>query len=376
MRIAFIATSQVPSRTANSIQVLKVCDSFAALGHQVRLYLPGPKPDISWESLQDHYGISTEFSVIWLRSVRLLRRYDFALQAVLSAGRWKADFFYIWTLQAAALASMLGRPTILEMHDRPPGRFGPILFNLYLRGKGALRLLPITQSLKIWLGREYVEEKVEAISLTSPMGVELERYASIQDAPSLRTELGLSEGFTAGYTGHLYSGRGMELLFELAKRNPAINFVWIGGEPNEVRSWVKKSEQDDLTNLQILGFVENSQIPAYQQACDLLLMPYQRKISISSGGDTALFASPMKAFEYLASGKAIITSDLPVLREVFNEDNAILLPPEDIDAWDRTIKELFADEGRRNRLGTRAREDASRYSWKERARRVLEGLSE
>jgi glycosyltransferase involved in cell wall biosynthesis len=374
MRIAFIATSQVPSRTANSIQVMKVCDSFSALGHKVRLFLPGPKPVISWEALQQHYGISSVFLVSWLNSVRLLRRYDFALQAILSAGRWRANFYYIWTLQAAALASTLGRPTILEMHDQPPARFGPTLFKRYLRGSGALRLLPITKSLQIWLRREYQNEKLDAISLVSPMGVNLEDYASVPDVPTLRKELNLREGFTSGYTGHLYSGRGMELLYELAKRNPRVNFVWIGGEPEAVRVWRRRSDQENIRNLQILGFVEQSRIPSYQMACDLLLMPYERSISVSSGGDTALFASPMKAFEYLASGKAIITSDLPVLREVLNEENAVLLPPDDIESWDLTIKKLFADEERRESLGKRARQDAAGYSWKERARRVLEGL--
>lgn len=372
MRIAFVATSEVPSRTANSIQVMKVCDAFRSLGHEVKLYLPGSTPKAAWESLQSHYGISSEFSIAWLRSIGLLRRYDFALGAIRSGRQWKADYFYVWTLQAGAFASLIGHPTVLEMHDRPPGRFGPILFRWYLRGKGAIRLLPITHSLRDWLSQEYQIELMDPFAKVAPMGVDLERYSSFPDANELRRELGLREGFTAGYTGHLYPGRGIELLTELAQRNRDINFVWIGGEPETVKMWERKSTEMGLENLQILGFVENERVPRFQAACDVLLMPYQSSISISSGGDTAKFASPMKVFEYLASGKAIISSDLPVLLEILNESNAILLPSEDVDVWERTLRELMVNIDRRESLGKRAKEDAGRYSWTERARMSLE----
>jgi glycosyltransferase involved in cell wall biosynthesis len=104
-------------------------------------------------------------------------------------------------------------------------------------------------------------------------------------------------------------------------------------------------------------------------------MPYERQISVSSGGDTANFTSPMKVFEYLASGRAIISSDLPVLREVLNEHNAVLLPPENVDVWDDALQTLAADSDRREALGKQARTDADRYTWLKRTQTALEGLS-
>lgn len=92
------------------------------------------------------------------------------------------------------------------------------------------------------------------------------------------------------------------------------------------------------------------------------------------GGDTAAFASPMKVFEYLASGRAILASDLPVIREVLNESNSMLLPPEDTAAWIDALGTLMADPGQRNWLAAHALEDASQYSWVTRAERALAGL--
>ncbi len=174
MRIACIATSEVPSRKANSIRVMKVCQSFIDLGHSVRLWLPGRSPGISWGDLIDHYGIRDRFPIRWLRGVDKLHRYDFCLLAVLDAVIWSADLFYFWPLQGAALASRLGLSTILEIHDLPGGRFGPWLFRNYLRGSGACRLLPITDALRIWLEREYKTSLEAPFTVVSPLAADIE----------------------------------------------------------------------------------------------------------------------------------------------------------------------------------------------------------
>jgi glycosyltransferase involved in cell wall biosynthesis len=81
----------------------------------------------------------------------------------------------------------------------------------------------------------------------------------------------------------------------------------------------------------------------------------------------------MKLFEYLACGRTILSSDLPVLREVLNPDNAVLLDPEDIESWSTTLRLLQNDPQRRKILGEHARRDASLYTWEARARAILAG---
>ena len=374
MRIACIATSEVPSRKANSIQVMKVCQAFIDLGHTIKLWLPGRAPDVSWQFLAEHYGIKDQFPIRWIRAARQLRRYDFCLRAVLAARLWGADLYYTWPLQAAAIASKRGLPTVLEIHDEPKGRFGPWLFGQYLRGSGTRRLLPITESLRAWLERVYKVSLESPLAVIAPMGVDLERYADLPTPVEARQELAIRETFTAGYTGHFYPGRGIDLLLELARRNPAMQFIWAGGEPAAVDRWRRRLAGSGVDNVQVLGFVSNARLPLVQAACEVLLMPYERRISVSSGGDTARFASPMKVFEYLASERAIISSDLPVLREVLNEKNAVLVPPEDVIAWNDAIQSLALNPDQRQHLASQARSDAARYSWIERARRSLQDM--
>lgn len=103
-------------------------------------------------------------------------------------------------------------------------------------------------------------------------------------------------------------------------------------------------------------------------------MPYERSIAGSSGGNSADICSPMKMFDYLACGRAILSSDLPVLHEVLNENNAVFAPPENVQAWSAALRSLQADTQRRSALGRQARMDAERFSWRERARKALAGF--
>jgi glycosyltransferase involved in cell wall biosynthesis len=103
-------------------------------------------------------------------------------------------------------------------------------------------------------------------------------------------------------------------------------------------------------------------------------MPYQSQVAASSGGDIARYLSPMKLFEYLACGRAILSSDLPVLQEVLNISNAILLPPDDIETWAQAIKRLQSNPHLCQQLSHQAQQDALRYTWESRASRILEGI--
>lgn len=352
---------------------MKVCQALVEIGHEIQLWLPGGELETPWDTLAEIYGIRARFPIQWIRSARALRRYDFCARAVAVGKRWQADLFYVWPLQAAALISRMGGPSVLEIHDRPRGRFGPWLFTQFLRGSGARRLLPNTDALRSWLSETYRVVLEPPFTLVSPNGVDLIRYHDVVEPTEARRSLDLREGFTVGYTGHLYPGRGVDLLLELARRNPNINFVWAGGENATIERWRQRIDEISIDNIFILGFVPNDRLPLIQAACEVLVMPYERRIFVSGGGES-MSASPMKVFEYLATGRAILSSDLPVLREVLNDDNAVLLPPEDVDAWDLALRELIDQPNRRKMLSTQARQDAAGYSWVERARKSIEGL--
>jgi len=260
----------------------------------------------------------------------------------------------------------------------PGGFVGPWLPRLFLNGRGARRLVVITQTLRDAFHNEIVKLQESPFTIVAPDGVDLDRYKTVPDPKESRRLL--KEGnlpqlsipqFTVGYTGHFYAGRGMEHILAIASQTKDLTFLLVGGDPKAILMVQEKVNRLALENIIITGFVPNAELPLYQAACDVLLMPYQRNVAASSGGDISQYLSPMKMFEYLACGRVILSSDLPVLREVLNNKNAILLPPEDIDAWIKVLKEIKDDLPRRKLLMEQARKDSEQYTWESRAANIF-----
>lgn len=373
MKIVCIAASFIPSNTANSIQVVKASQSLASLGHQVTLLVPGEKK-AGWEALQDHYGLREAFEIRWIKENLAFRRYDFAFKAVREARRLAPDLVYTWVLQAGVLALWRTLPVVLELHDRVTGRMGPWLFKRFWASKANKRVLTNTGALRQILISEFGLQDAAGQILIAPNGVDLERYQGLPGPAEARKDLDLPGGFTAGYTGHFYAGRGMDLMFSLAKTLPEIQFLWVGGEAPDVALWKNQARRQGVKNLTLTGFVENARLPLFQAAADILLMPYETRIAGSGGGDSAEIASPMKMFEYLAAGRPIVSSDLPVIHEVLDKNTALFCPPEDLNAWKSALYALRDDPQARTRLGRAARDVAGRYTWRRRAEKALENF--
>jgi glycosyltransferase involved in cell wall biosynthesis len=343
---------------------MKVCQAFVQLGHAVTLLVPGDQPaGIGQRELQSHYGLQETFPIQWLATGN---RHLFPWKAVGQARRLKPDLLYAWPLQSAALGLLFGQPTMLELHDLPSGRFGPLWLCLFFILPGRKRCLPITDALRSAL------RLPKGLTVIAPDGVDFERYGDLPDSRTARRQLALPEAPTMLCTGHLYAGRGADLFLRLAAKFPQASFVWVGGRPADVEAW--KGRASHLANVTFTGFVPNEHIPLYQSAADVLLMPYGRAVTTSSGGNTARICSPMKMFEYMAAGRAILTSDLPVLREVLDETMAVFSPLENEAAWGSALEGLLADPQRRDSLGQRARSAVEQYAWVKRAQRVLEGF--
>ena len=197
---------------------------------------------------------------------------------------------------------------------------------------------------------------------------------NLPSAPIARKRLARPDRLTVVYTGGFYAGRGIDLLYALARQNPAIQFIWVGGTVNSTDEWQRKIAAEGLNNIHLTGFVDNKNLPLYQAAADILVMPFGTVIAGSSGGNSAEICSPMKMFDYLAAGRAIMASDLPVLHEVLNNSNALLLPPDDENAWHQALNRLASDRNLRAALGEQARKDANRYTWMKREAAILEGF--
>jgi len=373
MKIVAIAGSQIPSDTANSLQVMKACNALVQLGHELILIVPDNRKSLIENrklpivNLKAHYGLQVDFPIEYLASSN---RRLFTWQAVQRARRLEPDLIYAWMIQSAVFALLYKIPSVFEIHIQPTGRFGPTWHRAFTFLRGRKRLASITQALVDLLERKHnIRFQPDEVVIT-PNGVDLERFASLPPTPELaRQQLNLPSAPTVMCTGHLYAGRGAALFLALAKEIPQAHFVWVGGKPEDVEAWKTRAQSDNVT---FTGFIPNQDLPLYQSAADVLLMPYSRSIMGSSGtADSASVASPMKMFEYMAAGRAIVTADLPVIREVLNEKSAVFCEPDDIENWKVEIEELLGDESRRVSFGKQALQDVQTYTWLARAEKIM-----
>jgi glycosyltransferase involved in cell wall biosynthesis len=374
MKIAAITNSRIPSLTANSIQAMKVTQALMQLGHEIRMFAPRETESVSPESLAAHYGLHLVADLELLASEKHLKRFDFILHAQRAAKSLGADLIYTWLPQSAVLGLWAGYPVVLEMHADVSGAMGAWWLRQFWKARGQKLMTVTTSALRNALERSTKLEFKNESLLVAPNGVELEKYEGLPNPAEARRQLNLPTGLTVGFTGHIYPGRGADLLFELARQMPHVNFLWVGGTAELVDFWRGKLAETKMMNVTMTGFVKHESIPLYQAAADVLLMPYGRSISASSGQDIAEVINPMKMFEYMASGRAIVSANLSSIREVININNAVFCEPGDIGEWKVAIESLLGDESRRRELGAQARMDVERLTWVKREERVIEKI--
>ena len=375
MKIALITNSRIPSLTANSIQAMKVAQALMQLGHDLRMFAPAEVEPATHESLLTHYGLRLSPRLELLPSIKRLKRFDFIFHAQRAAKNFGAELIYTWLPQSAALGLWSGNPVVLEMHADNSGKLGAWWMRQFWMSNGRKVMTVTTSALRSALERSTkLQFKDEAV-LLAPNGVELEKYDGLPNPVEARRQLNLPDGLTIGFTGHIYPGRGADLLFALAKEMPQVNFLWVGGTPELVAHWRGELQRAQMTNVTMTGFVKHESIPLYQAAADILLMPYSRSIEASSGQDIAEVINPMKMFEYMAAGRAIVSADLPSIREVLNAGSAVLVEAGNFEKWKLEIESLLADAPRRLVLGAQARKDVTRLTWVKREEMVMERIT-
>ncbi|WP_078118078.1 glycosyltransferase family 4 protein [Thiosocius teredinicola] len=371
--IVYVSNATIPSRTANSIHVVKMCEALARRGRAVELIYPnaGTEKDCL-HNVFEFYGASENFRLTHIARPKLrgARQY-FAFRAAIRA--WlRHSVIYSRNLHVCYYAVRLGLPVVYESH-------APIvsedlvslkMFRAAISSRNFRKLVVITHALKELYQREFLlqSDKIAVLpDAASPVPQRLPPMEAIRDEALMNV----------GYIGQLYRGKGMELISKLAPLCPWAKFHIVGGLEVDIEKW--KGECSELANMTFHGFVPHADVQRFMLAMDVVLLPNQAYVAAFGGGHRNIseWTSPLKAFEYMAAGKAIVASDLPVLREVFvPEKNALLCSPEDPHDWSDALQRLAADRVLKERLEATALADfEARYSWDARAGAV-EGFLE
>jgi glycosyltransferase involved in cell wall biosynthesis len=376
VKLVYVSPSVLPSASANAVHVVHQCEAFARAGAEVLLFAkrsirePGP----ALEAIRQRYGV--EFRGVTLRSYfSALGTADtlrIALRALAELPLARPDLILCRNLYAAYALAALGRRRIVyETHHLELG-WRKRLQAAIVKRPGVLTIV-ISEELRRLLGEHVGGAPARTLVLhdaaadgIAPLPWDEKQRVLRQLLP--RLDLDGRDGVCA-YFGNFYPGRGIEVIEEMARWRPRVLFL-LFGEGRQASA--------ALPNLVYPGFVPHPVALQIMRAVDALLMPYQLQVSIGlRGHDTARWMSPMKMFEYLASGTPVVSSDLTVLREVLRHgENALLVPPADAARWVEALDRLLGEPGLAQRLGRAGHATyAGAHTWSQRARRILEAAA-
>lgn len=381
MKLHYISPSTIPSRTANSVHVIMQCHALIEHGVEVTLYAKRSVNDKSELNMALMEAYNVDFSAAKIvsyhsdtpRCVSL----NIALLSFLHLHRntWP-DVIFSRNLYAAFVIGVVKRRSIVfETHQLEIG-FRKFMQKAIVSCPWVTTIV-ISHKLLECLRQHLGIEPAKVIVLPDaardgivPVSQKYKRDLLKEIVPAA---VGDWEAI-CGYFGQLYSGRGIEIIKAMATHRPHVLFLVFGGNEKEI---ILNRELNDLSNIIFIGHVPHPLAQKAMGTVDVLLMPYQENVSIGiSGHDTARWMSPMKMFEYLASGVPIISSDLPVLHEVLSDgDNCLMANPAEPDSWLEALDRLIVEPALGQEIGERAHIDyLTHYTWKQRGKRILDEL--
>ena len=384
MQILYFSDIRFPLERANGIQTMETCHALAERGHAVTL---GVRPDTAPTARDPFafYGLDP-LSNLRIERARVIgpgvaRRGQYLAFAMRRAlGRDAADAILTRDLGVASallrLPPRLRPPVAHESHGFAPV-FADTMDELVSGGRragAAKRRRLLAREARVWrLADAYVtttrslatelEARFGARPLVAvvPNGVRLPDERRF-DPPEPQPNPVLV------YAGHLYPWKGVDLLVGAIARLPDVRAVVVGGHPAEVdldrlrRLTERLGVQD---RIEFTGLVARADVPALLARACVLVLPTTATPSASR------YTSPLKLFEYLATGRPIVASDLPAIREILTDgDNAVLVKPSDEDALAVGIRRVLDDRALATRIAGAAFEQAAAYAWDRRAERI------
>jgi glycosyltransferase involved in cell wall biosynthesis len=378
-RLIYLANNRLPTEKAHGLQIVQMCEALADAGYEVTLVAPRRANTAEMRTaapLWEHYGVKRNFAFRRLPCLDLFPlfpRYHVALLVqtityLLALLIWRlvhrADVIYTRDL-FLGFAVALGRTKLVyEVHQTHQSRVG-----CGMQGFTARRAYNVAIT-------NHLAEHLRALGadriLVAHDGIRAARFASVPDQAQARAALGWpGDAFIVGWVGRLHLmgvDKGVGLLIEALKRIEGVSLAVVGGPDDRVealrRAWIAAGL--DPARFLASGQVPPDRVPLYLSAFDVCAMPHPWTEHF------AYNTSPIKLFEYMASQRPIVASDLPGFAEVLSDgESALLVPPGDAAALAGAIQRLRSDSSLRERLAVRAYALVmERYTWQARAEAI------
>jgi len=372
--IFILFQGRYPSEMAASLFATKNSESFGREGFSVTLLAPRRRQRVK-ESPFLYYGVEKNYRVKFLptldffgipvldRSAFLVNHIAFGVSCFffLLFNATGEDVVYSNETIPLLFSLPLFKYSLYEVHDFPEKH--SLMYKTLFR---FVRSILVTNN---WKKNELEEKFPEVYGKTfyEPNAVDVEKFNTSLSKKEARRNLGLPEEKNIlVYTGHLYPWKGVTTLCEAVKdMTLPVELFCVGGRATDVEEYRKRFLENK--NIHFVGQRNHAEIPTWQKAANVLVLPNTAKEKISK-----YYTSPMKLFEYMASGRPIVASDLPSIREIANEENVFFAKPDDPNSFSEVITQALKEEKLSEEKAEKAFQTVRDHTWGARAKRILD----
>lgn len=354
MKLLYATSITLPSPLANRIQIINMAKAFRkALGDNFMLGLGSASSDSKLDTPFIATGVKVKSYVLAFKYLRYVK---------------KNNFTHIFCREEKLLLMMLVINVFFrvkvkvcyEVHslDHIKSFWYRFILNR------SYKIISITNGMKVVLSEKYlgISDKI----LVAPDAVDLEKFKIELSRDEARAKVNLPlDKKVVMYTGSMFSWKGVETLYDSAKKfSDDYLFVAVGGR----QTWVDEFKVDhpETINFKILGHKDHNLMPIYLRAADVLVLPNSDLEEVSR-----ICTSPLKLFEYMASGRPIVASDLPSIREIVDEDSAVLVKPSRAEALAEGLRSVLNNPSRSEYISNNSLAKSVYYSWVSRADKII-----
>ncbi len=375
VRLISLIDEPLPSRRLTApIQILNTARALAGLGASVTIAC-GPIEDDDGDRVLAFYGLQPHPN-LELRPALHLEHVDADAEGLVIMARGEEGLRRFPEVRSA-LPSV---PFVYEAHhvrflamaDRRAGTVRGWLGGkvrarrVHARERatveGADGLVCLTEGVRDGLARHF--ELAGRPTLVLPSGVAL---PADEDGASRAPD---DRDIDILYAGKLLDRKGLPILIDALALLPERSAWIVGGSEEDVARVRRFARARGIPDerLHLPGHVEPGRVGAFYRRARVGVCPLPaRESSISER-----FTSPLKVLEMMAHGVPVVASDLPSTRALLTADEtAVLVAPNDAPALAAALRRVLAEPDLADRLARRAREEAGRYTWDVRARRLL-----
>ena len=369
MKITYVSAGNIPSRYAHTVHIAKMSAGFADHADRVSLvtagalFRTGPRIRIhQWYDIPESVNVVRLPVKLHLPSIQTSLTGDWYHRLALGYVRWTRPDLVVTRLSGIAKRCARGGiPVVFEKHE--PDSLSGIarcheLSSPYFRG-----VVTVTEYL-----RNLVPGIPDEKMLVWPDAIDLRPFRNLPSRQEARNRLGLPvDQSIVMYCGHLYDEKGVHVLVDAARERPDALFCLVGGWDSDIERL--RTYSAGASNVRFLGHVSPREVPRHLAAADTLVLPNSAKY------EQAFTTSPLKLFDYMAAGRAIVAARIPALEGFLEHGKtAYLVDPDSPGALASAVRTVLDDPQLAEQMAERAREKVEEYTWSRRAKAILDAF--